>query len=342
MNFMTSKMIKHTPKVIKKLEELEFFSKRGNGHKLHYEFFKNLNSEETRKAYYSDIKHFFEFYKMAFGKSIRHPSEVERAHIIAYKDFIISCGGKDQAKASNLTVRRKISTLNTYYKFLLERDIVKFNPVEGIKRPKKSPNKGTNCLSQNQVRLLLDYMDIEVIGHNDFTTHLHRTLIYVLFYTGIRVSELIKIQRQDLSKYNGQYILKIKAKGSKLRIVPIHKELMDIIKEYMSIVKIELSRTLHADDYLFFSKMNNRNQNKIHLSRQGVNKILAKRTFQAGIRENITPHSARATVITSLLDQGHDLYKVSLSIGHSNPETTKIYDKRNQSVKDNAILDLSY
>lgn len=341
-----SDLIRKTPKVLKKLEELEFFSKAGNGQKLHYEFLKNFNSEETRKAYYSDLKHFFDFYKMAFKKSIRHPAEVTRVQIIAYKDFIMDCGGKDNDKASNLTVRRKMATLSSYFKFMLEKDIIQSNPVDGIRRPKKTPNKGTECLSDNQVRLLLDFLDVEVITQNEFTPHLHRTLIYILFYTGIRVTELINIKRKDFYVYNGMPAFKIMAKGGKQRIVPIHPDVKLIVEDYFKVLRVQLKSMkqdpLTADDYLFFSLKNNRNKERKNISRYGVYKILNTRAFQAGIRQKISPHSARATLITSLLEQGQDLYRVSLSVGHANPETTKIYDKRNRSVKDNAILDINY
>lgn len=333
-------------KVLKKLEELEFFSKAGSGQRLHFEFLKNFNSEQTRQAYYSDLKHFFNFYKMAFKKSIRHPREVTRAHIIAYKDFLIDCGGVDHNKASNLTVRRKMATLSSYFKFMQENQVIDINPVDGIKRPKKTPNKGTECLTEGQVRLLLDYLDIEALTNSEFTTHLHRTLIYILFYSGIRVSELIELKRQDFYVYNGMPAFRIRAKGGKIRIVPIHETLKTIIEDYFKVLRVQLKEMnlgiLRGDDYLFFSLKNNRNKNRKNLSRYGVYKILNQRAFQAGIKQKISPHSARATLITSLLEQGHDLYKVSLSIGHANAETTRIYDKRNRSVKDNAILDLTY
>lgn len=334
-------------KVIRKFKELEFFSNAGKGQRLHYEFFKNFNSEQTRKAYYSDLKHFFDFFKMAFSKTLRHPSEVTRAHIIAYKDFLIDCGGQDSNKASNLTVRRKLSSLSSYFKFMQENLEIDLNPVDGVKRPKKSPNKGTECLSQGQVKLLLEYLDTEVIlNKDDFTTHLHRTVIYTLFFTGIRVSELIKIKRSDFFTYNSMPAFKITAKGQKTRIVPVNESLKTIIEDYFialrSLYRKKKWGRLLPDDYIFFSLMNNRNKSLVHISRQGIYKILEKRAFQAGIRQKISPHSARATLITALLDQGHDLYKVSLSVGHANPETTKIYDKRNRSLKDNAILDLSY
>ena len=341
-----TQLIKKSPKILKKLEELEFFTRAGNGEKLHYEFFKNYNSEETRKAYYSDLKHFFDFFKMAFKQTIRHPSQVQRVHIIAYKDFLIDCGGMDQTKASNLTVRRKMATLSSYFKFMLERDIISSNPVEGIKRPKKTPNKGTDCLSENQVRLLLDFMDVETMVNDNFTTHLHRTIIYILFFTGIRVSELINLKRKDFTTYNGMYSFRIRAKGGKIRIIPIHPQLKIIIEDYFKVLrnclKEQYNKKLGVDDYLFFSVKNNRNKERGNISRYGVYKILNTRAFQAGIRQKISPHSARATLITSLLEQGQDLYRVSLSVGHANPETTKIYDKRIRSLKDNAILDINY
>ncbi len=342
-----SNLIKKTPKVLQKLEEIEFYTSQGEGIQLNYEFLKNYNSEETRKAYYADLKHFFDFFKMAFKKSVKNPKQVKRAHVVAYKDFLIDCGGIDGGKASNLTVRRKMATLSSYFKFMMENDVMDHNPVEGVKRPRKSPTKGTECLSDGQVRLLLDHLDVEVMVNGEsFTPHLHRTLIYTLFYTGIRVSEVINIKRSDYFTYNGMPAIKIISKGDKFRIVPIHENLKVVIDDYLKILRVTLrklkGRTLQSGDHLFFSLKNNKNAARPNISRYGVYKILNQRAFQVGIRERISPHSARATLITSLLDQGQDLYRVSLSVGHSNPETTKIYDKRNRSVKDNAILDVNY
>jgi len=341
-----SQLIKNKSRVLQKFEELEFFSKAGTGQKLHYEFLKNYNSEETRKAYYSDLKSFFNFFKMAFKKTIRHPSEISKVHVIAYKDFLIDCGGVDNNKASNLTVRRKMATLSSYFKFMMEKNVINTNPMDGIKRPKKSATKGTECLSENQVRLLLDSLDIQVLTNDDFTNHLHRAMIYILFYTGIRVSELINLKRKDYYSYNGAPIFRITAKGGKSRFVPLHPQLVIVIEDYFKILR-KTYKSIHqerfsSDDYLFFSLKNNKNNERLNISRSGVYKIINKVAFRAGVRDKISPHSARATLITSLLQQGHDLYKVSLSVGHANPETTKIYDKRNQSIYDNAILEIHY
>jgi integrase/recombinase XerD len=171
-------------------------------------------------------------------------------------------------------------------------------------------------------------------------------MIYTLFFTGIRVTELISIKRGDYTLYHGKAVLKIRAKGGKYRMIPVHLELQTVLEEYLDSLRAklrELKRSrLKSDDHLFFSLKNNRNKERPNISRYGVYKILNKRAFQAGIRQKISPHSARATLITSLLSQGQDLYRVSLSVGHAQPETTKIYDKRKRAVHDNAILDLEY
>ena len=331
---------------IQKWKDLEFFTKAGKGQKLHYEFLKNYNSEQTRLAYYQDLKNFFQFYKMAFGRSIRHPKDVERLHIVAYKDYLIQYGGNDQGAASNLTVRRKLATLSSYFKFMQEKDVISLNPVEGIKRPKKTATKGTECLSQEQVKLFLDYVDFQSFDQDNFNSQMHRILIYTLFFTGMRVSEIIGIKYSDLGSYNGMMRIKVKVKGGAFRMVPIHPRLADVLKQYLpylrSAYKKRFKRSLEKSDYLFISLKNNRNKEKVQISRGGVYKILNQLAFKAGIRQEISPHSARATLITSLLEQGIELDKVSHSIGHANIETTKIYDKRHRSLKDNAILDLNY
>jgi len=324
-------------KVLDVLEEIERFSQSSDSFQIHFEFFKNFNSEQTRLAYHSDLKHFFFFFRSAFKTPLRHPKQVNRFHIVAYKEFLTKAGGIDDQPSAPKSIGRKLGCLNSYFKFLMEKGIIATNPVDGVKRPKQEVINPTFDLSDEQIKALLN-----LILPIDLQSSLYRAILFVLFGTGIRVSELINLKLKDYDQLQKFKILKFKAKGGKQRMVPLKQEVYLAIDQYLEYMKMN-GRIIYKDDFLFQPTRNNSNgilNKPIH--RVTIFKLIKKLCFQAMIHQKVSPHSARASVISSLLAKGVDLYKVSLSVGHSNPKTTKLYDKRSKSINDSALLDLDY
>lgn len=317
--------------------ELEFYSPGGEGHKLNYTFLQNFNSEDTRKAYYSDLKQFSYFFKKAFGLSLRHPKQVEKFHIVAFKTYITKMGGIDGAPAGPKTIGRKLGTLNSYFRFLVENDAIAFNPCDGIKRPKQVVITNTNALDDDQVKILLNSLKTKTLKDS-----LYRAIMFVLFGTGIRVSELLSLKREDFGKQNGHKLIRFKSKGGDFRVLPIRHEISTEIETYL--LKMKQEGRKHGNKHPLFQPSQNRHTGKLikPLHRSTVLRILQKCCRDVGIFDRVSPHSARATLISSLLEKGVDLYKVSQAAGHANPQTTKHYDKRGKKLQDSAILELDY
>ena len=319
-----------------RFKSLEFFAPKGEGFKLHYEFFKNFTSLKTREAYKSDLKLFFEFFSNAFGR-LNHPTQIERFHLVAYKEFLSKMGGPDGEPCAPKTIGRKLGALNSYFKFLQEKDIVTKNPCEGIKRPRQEIKAETNALTDEQVRDLLSSLDNKTL-----TTSLHKAIIYTLFATGMRVSELIQLKRENFGKLNGLKVIRFKSKGGKFQILPLKNEVSKEIETYLRHM-VRNGRSHHPKTPLFQPSQNHSTDQLVKpLNRSTITRILKKYCQKIGIFDRVSSHSARATLITSLLDKGIDLYKVSLAVGHSNPKTTKHYDKRNRKIEDSAVLEIDY
>lgn len=325
------------PHVLKTLDEIESFSRSSDKFQIHYEFFKNFNSESTRQAYYLDLKHFFAFFKIAFKKTIRHPRQVKRFHVVAYKEFLSKAGTIEGTGCAPKTIGRRLGCLNSYFKFLMEKSLIEINPVEGIKRPRQEVVQETNFLTDDQVKALLNSLSTDTLQNA-----LYRAVLYILFGTGIRVSELVNIRFQDYFKKGTYKVLKIFAKGGKIRHIPIKHEVAMAIEDYIKKYKKEGHRW-HREDFLIRPTRNNATgvTNK-GLNRSTVYRIIKKCCENIGIFDRVSPHTARATLITSLLAKNIDLYKVSLSVGHENPKTTKNYDKRRRALQESALFDVDY
>lgn len=324
-------------KILSVLNEIEFYSRSGEGHKLHYEFLKNFNSDQTRRAYNSDLKLFFSFFSRVFRHRLTHPRVVERFHVVAYKEYLSKVGGPDGLEAAPKTIGRKLGALNSYFKFLLEKDIIDKNPCDGISRPNQSIKTETNALSDEQVGELLNSLKAETL-----TQCLHRAVLFTLFGTGIRVSELINLKREDYGQKNGLTVIRFKAKGGKFRTLPLRFEISKEIENYIRKMS-KSGRKIELGGPLFQPSRNNHTGELVRpLNRTTVMRVLKKSCLCVGIYERVSPHSARATMISSLLEKGIDLYKVSLAAGHSNPKTTKHYDKRDKSLEDSALLEIDY
>lgn len=317
--------------------ELEFYSRNGEGFKLNYTFFQNYNSKNTRKAYSSDLKQFSNFFYQTFKSSLMHPKQVEKFHIVAFKEYLVKIGGLDGAEGCPKSIGRKIGALNSYFKFLVENDVIKVNPCEGVKRPKQVVKTETNGLSDDQVKDLLSSLNNKTL-----TNSLYKAILFVLFGTGIRVSELVNLKREDFGKRKGIKVIRFKSKGGDFRILPVKHEISKEIEEYLLYMSREGRKHKKTDPLFQPSRNGHTKELTKPLHRSTILRIFQKCCRDVGIFDRVSPHSARATLISSLLEKGVDLYKVSLAAGHANPQTTKNYDKRGKKLEESAILELDY
>jgi len=303
--------------------------------KLDYEFFRNFTSKHTIKSYRNDIRQFFNFLKEFFG-NFSNFQDISRFHVVAFRNHL------SDLEYAPKTINRKLSSVSSYMDFLVEKGLMNFNTSSSIKRPRQEVVNPTNDLSDEDVKALL-----QALNRESESAPLHRAVIYLLFSTGIRKSELINLKLSDLKIQGGHHTITIVAKGGKRLVKVLHPTCVEIIQNYLNWMASK-GREVNNEDYLLQPTKNPLTGDK---NLEGLNKALRPSSIdyivktwckKAGITERITPHSARASYIGSALEAGEDLWKVAQDVGHSSVRTTEIYNKRRQQLKDSPAYNLGY
>ena len=293
------------------------------------QWFANLDSAQTRRAYQSDLKAF-----MAFT-GIERPEEfraVTRGHVLAWRAEL------ERQKLAGSSIRRKLSALASLYDYLCDCNAVTHNPVRGVKRPKVDAEGKTPALGDAQARALLDAPSADTLkGKRD------RAILSVLLFHGLWREELTRLLVKDFNQErSGVAHLRVQGKGGKLRYVPAHPHSLRLIDEYLQAA----GHGQDADGPLFRPIRSPRpGQPVAGLTPGGVYSEVVVRYFdQAGIRksENLGPHALRATAATSALENGADISKVQEWLGHSNISTTRVYDRRGSRAEDSPTFKVRY
>ena len=263
---------------------------------LQYE--KNYSSY-TVSNYERDLESFINF----LNKEICKISEVDYRIIRLY---LIEMHTK---KYSNKTICRNISSLRSFFKYLLKEGKLKDNPMSLITNPKVEQSL-PNFLYYQELEKILETPDVKTpLGQRD-------ALILELFYaTGVRVSELVNIELKDID-FSNRYI-KILGKGNKERYVIYGQRCKDLLNSYLDDGYIKLNKK--NSDYLFL------NNNGSSLTAGGVEYIINKVVKMSGIKSHVSPHTLRHTFATHMLNEGADLKSVQELLGHSDLKTTGIY-----------------
>lgn len=218
---------------------------------------------------------------------------------------------------STSSISRMISSMRKFYQWLARRNIQKLNPMLEIDLPKKECRLPI-ALSQKEVTQLLAQPDIhKKLGIRD------RAILETLYATGMRVSELINLQLQDLHEDLG--LIRVLGKGSKERLIPISPVALDWIIKYQKQVRdSQILKVGRSEDHIF---LNSRGK---MLTRQAIWQMIKKYCQMAKITKDVTPHTLRHTFATHLLANGADLRVVQEILGHSDISTTQIYTNLSQ------------
>lgn len=250
-------------------------------------------SELTIKSYQLDLTDFFEYIE---SKKINYLT-ITNHDVRGYLKYLDSCNLK------NSTISRRISTLRTFYNYLVDENIVENNVFHNVKNPKLE-KKLPNYLNYNEMEELLESIDIST------SEGLKRRLLIEMFYsTGCRVSEMINVKISDIDFTNKT--IRIMGKGSKERIVYFGDYASKYLENYLSKVK--------CDKYLFTNKKGEK------LTVNEVEQIVKDIMKHISIKTHVTPHTLRHTFATHLLNNGADIKTVQELLGHANLSTTGIY-----------------
>ena len=258
-------------------------------------------SPQTIEAYGRDLGRFVEY---AVTKGARAPVDVT-ARLL--RDFVYQLKDIGLAPAS---IRRSVSALRTYYRFLLADGIVVRDPSERLETPKRWRTL-PEVLTVDEVQRLLASPTID-----DPLYFRDRALLELAYGAGLRVSEWITLGVRDLLLEEA--LVRVFGKGSKERLVPIGRQAIASVAIYVRELRPRLEKG-EGKGVLF---LNARGQ---PLTRMGAWKILQRHVERSGIEKRVTPHTLRHSFATHLLEGGADLRAVQEMLGHADISTTQIY-----------------
>ncbi len=299
---------------------------------LRYLKFEKRFSEHTAKCYGADLAQFAEFLLgtpegssvdavplghhdggTATAVATQTEQEVDQrllaVDVNEARAYLAHLNEKGYSKA---TVARKLATLRSFYKFLVKTNRRSANPLGAIRTPKQD-KKLPRFLEYQEVKRLLETPPTDSwLGARD------RAILETLYSTGIRVSELVSLNMDDID-FLGE-IIHIRGKGKKERITPISSSALQAIQHYMEFRNKRAQNNSHFDAKVLFV-----NKHGHRLSTRSVRRKMDKYLKAAGLDPAISPHTLRHSFATHMLNNGADLRSVQELLGHQSLSTTQVY-----------------
>lgn len=262
-------------------------------------------SELTISCYAKDITLFYEFLQSKYQQGFQW-QQISILDIRSYLAFL------NQEHYAKRTVARRISSLRSFFKYLVRENYLEYNPFLKIATPKLD-KKLPSFLDELEINELLALPAHNVLGLRD------QAVLELLYATGCRVSELVGLTLENVDLAN-RYVL-LHGKGNKERIVPLGKISCDALQEYYDKSrKVILNKYAGSEhNYVFINSRGG------ILTDRSVRRILEKYINQLALHKKVSPHTIRHTFATHLLDHGADLRAVQELLGHVNLSTTQIY-----------------
>jgi integrase/recombinase XerD len=227
-----------------------------------------------------------------------------RSDLLAFIAFRTEKGAKPRSTA------RQLSSFRRFYRFLLREAIIKEDPTVKIEMPRIGRSL-PQSLSEGEVESLLAAPDVsDPLGHRD------RTMLEVLYATGLRVSELINLKQSEINLNQG--VARIVGKGGRERLIPLGEEAQNWLRDFIAGPRSEILLERQTD-YLFPTRRGDR------MTRQAFWHIIKRYSKISGIGSKMSPHTLRHAFATHLLNNGADLRVVQMLLGHSDLSTTQIY-----------------
>ncbi|GAA4957368.1 tyrosine-type recombinase/integrase [Algibacter aquimarinus] len=256
----------------------------------------------TVNAYASDLDDFSKFIKTEYDSN--SVTEVNYSQIRSWIVYLV------EKKISNRSINRKVSALNTYYKFLLKIGDIEINPLAKHKALKTS-KKIQVPFSEKEITMVLDDFNFD----NDFEGIRDKLIIELFYSTGIRRIELVELKLTSLDLHNKT--LKVLGKRNKERIVPLLETVLITLKKYLN--KRDELELIIDKDHLFLTKKG------VKIYETLVYRIINDYFSVASSKVKKSPHILRHSFATHLLNQGADLNTVKELLGHSSLAATQVY-----------------
>lgn len=290
---------------------------------LEYLEIERNRSQKTIENYHHYLKRFFAWAK------ISKPQDITAELVRSYRIYLNRVTDSNGTQLKRATQNYHIISLRSFLKYLAKRDI-KTLAAEKIEVG-KNPSHEIEFLDGDEIGRLLDSASGE-----DIKSLRDRAVLELLFSAGLRVSELIQINRDQINIARQEF--SVKGKGDKIRIVFISNTAKDALEKY-------LNKRMDIDPALFirFSKnlpagrqgKNNENDKTKRLTSRSIQRIVKFYAVKAGIVKDVHPHTLRHSFATDLLTNGADIRSVQTMLGHSSITTTQIYTHiTNSQLKD--------
>ena len=260
---------------------------------------KNL-SQNTLESYKNDLSKFRNFLE----KNNKSVLKADHFLILSFLSFLLDKG------FSSKTVSRNISSLKSFFKYLISVEHIKINPMLNIDAPKSGLFLPTTLTVEETQQILDAPNELRAIEMRD------KAMLYTLYATGMRISELISLNMHNVDLTRGS--VQVIGKGGKERLIPLTNDAINMIKKYLTEAREKLSK--------------GKDHNNIFVSTHG--KQISRHSFwhrikaylkKVDVNKEVHPHTLRHAFATHMLNNGADLRSVQLLLGHSDLATTQIY-----------------
>ncbi|MEE9133696.1 MAG: site-specific tyrosine recombinase XerD [Gemmatimonadota bacterium] len=261
-------------------------------------------SPTTAAAYSTDLAQLVAFLE---DNGLDEPQRVDAADL---REFIYELKESGRAPSS---IRRKVSSLRSYFGFLQAEAIIDSDPSELLEGPKAGRHLPTVLTREEIETLLVPPVHDDLLAVRDWA------ILEFMYATGVRISELVGVRIRDLDLYEG--LVRVVGKRSKERIVPFGGAAREALIVYLAEARPRLSEAggRKAVGTMFLGRRGR------PLTRKGVWDIVRRHVAAAGIQKRVTPHTLRHTFATHLLEGGADIAAVQEMLGHADISTTQIY-----------------
>lgn len=260
-------------------------------------------SENTLAAYSNDLSQFATFLE----KRVAGWADVDEALILEYIMYM-----KTEQEYASSTVARKVAAIKSFFHYLAERGVIPDDPTATLDSPKVR-KRLPKAISEEDIERLLN----EPARVQTPKALRDRALLEVLYATGLRVTELVSLNVDDINLASSTARV-VQPRGKKKRLVPIHRRAIGPLQDYLERGRVPLLRD--PEEQALF--VNHRGQ---RLTRQGLWLIVKHYAREAGTDETVTPHTLRHSFAAHLLDKKADLEYVQEILGHANISTTQVY-----------------
>ena len=233
--------------------------------------------------------------------------KIEEVTYLDVRAFLAHLKARNYSKSS---IARKLACIRSFFKYLTRENILKANPAADISTPKRDKRLPQFLDPEEMTRL------IEAPSKNTWDEKRDRSILETLYSAGLRVSELVGLNHEDVDYFSG--LVRVRGKGKKERIVPLGQMALKVLQDF-SLLKPPRLCLQGIKRPLYLNRSGGR------LTDRSVRRVIVKYARRIALKKEVSPHTLRHSFATHMLDRGADLRSVQELLGHENLSTTQIY-----------------